>query len=99
MLTDDLETVRKAARGLMYPSESDYPLDVVTFPASAASATAAVEHIAERRGNLQEVPPQKFWSELQGVEGAEGFAALRQTMESILNDLAVIRIGEVQIDV
>jgi hypothetical protein len=96
---EPLDTIREATKGLTYPSESDYPLDAVSFPASAATAHDALQEIADRRGNVETIPPQTFWKELEGVDGAEGFVNLRRVMETNLTSLSVVRIGQAKIDV
>ena len=99
MAADELSQIRQAAQGLTYPSESDYPLDVVTFPATAASPRDALKTAADRRGNVEEISPETFWKELDGVEGAHGFVDLRRVMEANLTRISVVRIGQTTIDV
>jgi hypothetical protein len=95
---DDLDAVRRAADGLLYPSESDEPVEVFRWPAtagrSARDAVAAHEPPGEP---IDEQPAAEFFDRLRHTTDAEGFDALRRALEAAVADLRVFRVGEVSI--
>jgi hypothetical protein len=101
-MQDEMQEIRQACEGLEYPSVSDTPFDVFTWPAGGAGAAKdqVVAHGGARR-KIEEVTPNDFFAEL--VEGDDGdrFRRLRATLESHLKDLRIFRVGdgEVKVDV
>ena len=96
--------------GMLFTSESDYPLEVISFGQvgsptidnlRALTGTAAGTLIEQRNFNdlfyrLTEVYDE---SDPYVVENAERYLGLRAVMEDNLSELTVIRIGEIQIGV
>jgi len=97
----EIGELQAAVAGLLYPSESDEPFDVVWWQAregkSAREAVAA--HGAGRK--IETVPIDAYFSQLDESDDARRFRMLRQTLESRLSDLSVFRVGagEVRVDV
>ncbi len=106
-LQSALET---AADGMLYMSESDYPLTYVGWAGEGAPTVAKLSALLSvPAGTLVE---EYAFSELMDrlgeaydpgdpyiVEYAAKFRALREVMEANLTDLTVIRVGEISIDV
>ena len=91
----ELRALRQAAAGLTYPSETDAPLDVFTWPAAAgASPRAAVESQAPSAGRkLEEVPILEFFAELEACDDGDRFRRLREILTSQLSGVTVLRVG------
>jgi hypothetical protein len=99
-----------AADGLLYMSESDYPLDVRSYPGAGAPTVAKLLALTNTpAGTLVEERSFDQTMDRLGeaydpdddylVEYAARFRALRAVMETQLTDLTVIRIGEIQVHV
>ena len=99
-VTDDLKALRQAAAGLMYPSESDAPFDVFTWPAGAGG-TAREQVVARTKPGepIEEVPVGAFFGELEDTDDAARFRALRAALEATLTDVRVFRVGRLKVDV
>jgi 7,8-dihydro-6-hydroxymethylpterin-pyrophosphokinase len=89
-MPDELEILRKASEGLLYPSESDVPFDPVRF---------ATQSDITRSRPFQEQSLDDFFRELLTTEDADRYRALRQTLESLLKNPKVLRMGARTIDV
>jgi hypothetical protein len=111
-MTDDdlLHTLRAAADGLLYPSESDEPFEAFRWPGSAGrTARAAVaahegetpEGAARERDDvpLDVQTPAAFFGPLEGGEDAGRYRALRRALEAAVRGLTVVRAGERQVAV
>jgi hypothetical protein len=98
---DDLQALAHASEGLTYPSESDAPFEPFQWPAASAGGSArdAVAALGKAGARIEEISPGDFFAELAGSDDAERFKALRQTLESRLSGLKVIRVGERRVDV
>src|SRR5689334_4612849 len=85
----ELAELREAATGLLYPSESDAPFEVLRWGGGAGGTTRdQVAARAPKGQDVEEVPVGTFFGELDGVEDAERFRRLRQVLESRLSGLA-----------
>src|ERR1700759_1529361 len=95
MPTDELQPLRQAVDGLLFPSESDEPFDVIDVPAGPSVSTPLefVRQKAEKRTAV-EVKIDDFFSALAGSEEEERFKNLRQALQSTLTDLHIFRIGD-----
>lgn len=96
MANDDLlQTLRAAADGLYYPSESDEPFEAFRWPGSAGrTARAAVAARAGADVPLDEQSPAAFFDPLAATADADRYRALRGALESAVRGLTVIRAGE-----
>jgi hypothetical protein len=106
-LQSALET---AADGMLFMSESDYPLTYVGWTGEGAPTAANLSALlGVQAGTLVE---QRSFAQTMDhlgeaydpgdpyiVEYAQTFRALREVMEANLTDLTVIRVGEISIDV
>src|SRR4051812_43336766 len=97
MGTNLKDTLKQATDGLMYPSESDAPLDVFVWPAAGKTAVEAVRLNVKIAAPIEERSAAELFDELAGVD--EGFVRLRQVMEATLTGLTVVRFGEVEVGV
>src|SRR5262245_59709534 len=92
MANDQLSDIRRAIEGLLYPSESDEPFDVVDWggggPTSAREQIAA--HVPADR-NIELVPVDHFFEQLRDSDDAERFSQLRDVLQSSLSGLQVFR--------
>jgi hypothetical protein len=98
-LADELAPIRRAAQGLTYPSETDAPVDVFSWPAGPGTAEEAVAANGTKASPVEEVPVATFFGELNGIDDAPRFEKLRQAMEMALSDLRVIRAGKTTVQV
>jgi hypothetical protein len=99
-MQDEMQEIRRACEGLEYPSESDTPFDVFTWPAGGAAKDQVVAHGGKGR-RVEEVTVDDFFAELVEGEDGDRFRRLRATLEAHLKDLKVFRMGggEVKVDV
>lgn len=82
---DELKPLRKAAKGLLYPSDTDEPIEVVSgveVPAGASVSSVAA-----------------FFGELADDANAARFERLRAAVDSTLRDAKVYRAGSTEVDV
>jgi hypothetical protein len=96
---DELKSLEKTVAGLTYPSESDVPFDVLSWPAGGETARDAVVANAGRSRPVEEVPVEQFFSELEETDDAVRYRELRRALEAALSDLRVLRVGSVKVDV
>ena len=89
-MSDVLDDLRSASEGLLYPSESDAPFELVRF--------GALDDIITNRP-FKEQTLDQFFAELLTSDDADRYRALRQTLESRLTNLKVLRIGSIQVEV
>jgi sarcosine oxidase gamma subunit len=106
MAEDAATTIQKAAAGLLYPSESDAPFDLVRWDASKGDPSpATVAALAGGKGKrkarpVELVPPDEFFAALAETDDAARFKALAQTLKKTLTDLRVYRVGgSAQVDI
>ncbi|UQA58364.1 nuclease A inhibitor family protein [Polyangium aurulentum] len=105
--TATLSSIEEAARGLLFPSESDRPL----LPYRFGPEEPTPEAVLRARGLPAETPVEEvslasfFEGVTQAPEGAaeedataERFRALVALLERELTELRVLRVGKVDID-
>jgi hypothetical protein len=81
---------------LLYPSESDAPFDVFHWPVgTGGSAREQVVAHSKTGRQVEEVPLESFFAELEGTDDAERFRGLRRA----LTDQHVFRVGSGKVDV
>src|SRR3954451_2127789 len=99
MADDAAAVIRKAAAGLLYPSESDAPFELVRWDAGKGDPSpATVAALAGGKGKrkarpVEEVPPDEFFAALAETDDAAKFKAVEQTLKKTLTDLRVYRVG------
>lgn len=103
-----LSAMEGAMGGLWYPSESDALVSLVIYADPLPDTTALGQKLGEGEANLQIQPAEAFfrpvlnnpyWASEQGGHLAQKYANLRDVLETHLEDLKTIRIGEVNITV
>jgi hypothetical protein len=109
MSKNALDVLKEASNGLLYPSESDEPFEVVAWGKAEGELTpATLTKLASTKpsAKVEEVALDKFFDFLmQPVEGApeeenpEMFKQLRKAVTEQLTDARVYRIGKVNIDI
>jgi hypothetical protein len=99
MADDAAAAISKASAGLVYPSESDAPFDLVRWDtASGDPSPATVATLAGGKGKrkarpVEEVSLDEFFAALAETDDAAKFKALEQTLRKYLADLKVFRVG------
>lgn len=94
----DALALRKAVEGLTYPSETDAPFDVFTWPGIGGTAENQVAHRAAGRP-VEEISFDAFFGELRDTDEAPRFDALRRVIELALREVRVFRVGVKRVDV
>jgi hypothetical protein len=93
MTADQLQTIRDAITGLLYPSESDEPFEIFQWsPVSGDGRDQVVAHAAGEPVVAKGV--SAFFDDLKDSDDAAGFAALRLALENVLPGLSVFRVGQ-----
>ena len=104
--TPTMTMLRKAAEGLTYPSESDAPLEVMTWgDAHGALTDAQLWHLSgqDTKARIERIDPARFFDRLMhpqhahsqvSPEQAQRFQTLFQTLKDELTDLEVIKVGQ-----
>src|SRR5512145_2516766 len=94
--TSLLRAIDEATRGLLYPSESDFPIEACTYGVEAPTP----EGVLQARGKAPETPVEveSFTPFFEGLDD-ERFSALASLLERELSDLRVYRVGKTDIDV
>ena len=104
--TPTMATLRQAAAGLIYPSETDEPLEVFTWGDARGTLTdAQLWHLSgqDTRARIERVDPARFFERLIHPKHAQGqvspeqakrFEALFQALKAELTDLEVIKVGQ-----
>lgn len=104
-----LHTIKDAAQGLLFPSESDFPIE----PFFYGDQEPTPEGLRERQGlsadvHVEETTLASFFEGLTEVAEdasneqracADRFLALRKLLETSLEDVRVYRLGAVDIEV
>jgi hypothetical protein len=99
---DELDALRRASAGLLYPSESDAPFDVFRWDAPGDAGGSATKAVAAHSGGgepVEETSLDAFFTALDGSQDAARFRELRRAVESSLTSPTVVRVGERKIDV
>ena len=106
MADDAAATIQKAAAGLLYPSESDAPFDLVRWDAtkgdpSPATLAALAGGTGKKKARpVEQVAPDEFFAALAETDDAARFKALEQALKKSLTDLRVFRVGgSAQVDI
>jgi len=96
-----MQSIQEATAGLLFPSESDYPLEAYTFGPEEPTAAA----LLRARGLAPETPVEEttvasfFEGLTEGEDDGSGrFRALVDLLERELTDLRVYRVGKVDIE-
>jgi len=101
-----LAALRRAAKGLLYPSESDEPFKAFRWPAVKGELTAETIRKAGKHPDnspVEEVPLDEFFGELtedleaEGEEGeadAERYRNFEKTLREQLEGFKVFRVGD-----
>ena len=108
MSADTSAALKKATRGLLYPSESDAPFQTIQWKGSEGPLTKQTvlklgKHPASAR--VEQVSLDDFFEELTGEdsgadpEDAAKFQALRQVIEGQLSGVKVFRVGETKVTI
>ncbi len=104
-----MATLKQAVRGLVYPSESEYPFKAFVWDISdltSAVILAQTKHADDTA--LQTINLEEFFAPVIQVQdwfGAEEqasvakFQQLKQILETSLTKIQVYRIGEIEISV
>jgi len=85
-----------AIAGLTYPSDSDEPWRAFLWPAAKLAVTprqALEQHVDAKRA-IVEVSLETFFSQLGEADNAERYARLRRTVQQLLSNIAIIRVGD-----
>jgi hypothetical protein len=99
MADDAAAAIRKAAAGLLYPSEADAPFDLVRWdaaqgdPSPATVAALAGGKWKKKARPAEEVAPDEFFAALAETDDAAKFKALEQALKKALSDLRVYGVG------
>ena len=107
-----LQQLQNAAKGLMYPSETDAALEAFTWQ-SIKDSTFSIDKLLLATRHKLNTPVDglelaDFFAPVSRVEEwmddsekltAERFQDLRETLEHLLADISVYRVGEVNVDV
>jgi Nuclease A inhibitor-like protein len=94
MADDAASAIQHASAGLLYPSESDAPFDLIRWEAGKGEPTA--DTVAKGTGKsrpVQEVPVADFFATLADTDDAAKFQALEEAMKKFLVNLRVFRVG------
>lgn len=105
-----LRALMAAADGLLMPSESDYPFEPFCWKGVGELTPEALlvalglppdTPVEQRTLERQFAPLVRAWDGMDAAERAqrERFAALQAAFEAQLADIAVYRVGEVEIQV
>ncbi|AMM50874.1 hypothetical protein TH61_06295 [Rufibacter sp. DG15C] len=101
------QELEQLSQGLLFISESEYPLEPFTLPAGATAQDASgfLQALGQSGQPVEEVTLAHFFrnmvrtSEGDAVqqENAQKFTALQQWLEKNLQDVKVYRIGQTQV--
>ena len=108
-MTPDLQSIKKAAEGLLFISESDHPFELVLIEDKPASISNKIIQLAKKPAgtavekqdldyffrNMIKVYPE--FSTAQKIT-AQRFSSLVKVLRENLTDIHVYRVGEVQVD-
>lgn len=105
-----LEELRKLTKGLLFMSESDYPIEVFSQAANAQKTLSAQDIVAAKnpKAKVSEVDFDSFFrnatTEQAGQSPEAGqtvvkFQALVKALKENLSDIKVYKVGEIEVDV
>lgn len=89
----------RAAQGLLYPSESDAPFEAFQWKAGGSDPRAAIAAQGKRADEVSEISIDAFFAQLIAGDQGPEFARLKNVLQSQLNDLRVLRVGQIEIDI
>ena len=99
MAQDELQALREASRGLLYPSESDEPIEVFTWDTKEPDAKSAVAARVKKNTKIEEVKLDDFFRELEASDEGTRFKALHQVLLTTLSDVRTLRAGEIEVQI
>lgn len=112
MTTDkatSLQTMGDAAKGLLFPSESDFPIEVFDYGTHEPTPEGVRERLgADANANLEDTTIPYLFEGLTTApdeasdhekSSAARFATLVDVLENELEDVRVYRVGTVDIDI
>jgi hypothetical protein len=109
MTTAILDTLKQATEGLLYTSESDYPFDVFLWqtntltPKQLLTKTKHAKNTPVQVGDFAQffaqVTEEKDWYGPEEKEKVAKYKQLVNTLQTLLSDIQVYRVGEIEIDV
>jgi hypothetical protein len=106
-MNTQLDQIQKAAEGLLFMSESDYPFEAVQFTLNSSTLEQQLQAIAQKELPIEQQSLEYFFrnaikeypeaNEPQ-KQTARRFQTLQELLKSELKGAQVYRIGEIQID-
>lgn len=93
------QDLTKAMADLLYPSESDFPFDLVEGDTPGESPREFVARVSEADLPIEELAPGTFFDPLLESDDDGRFAILRTTLEAHLAQFRVYRVGRTEIDI
>ena len=99
MAEDELQALREATHGLLYPSESDEPIVVFVWDTKEPDALTAVAARAAKDKKTEELHLDDFFRELEASEEAKRFAELHRVLLTTLSIVRVLRVGTVEVQI
>ncbi len=109
MTNQVIEILVKAAEGLLYPSESDYPFEYVEWDTDGKKLTKdLVRKLTGKEATepVKIISLDKFFNNVTEVKDWYGeeekaatvrFVQLKETLQNTLQDIQVFRLGEIEI--
>lgn len=89
-MNDEVDILRQASAGLLYPSESDRPFEAIRI--------GRVDEIIKGRAFVEQ-SLDEFFVELLTTDDADRYRALKQTLQQLLVKIRVYRVGATEVDV
>lgn len=93
------QDLTEAIAGLLYPSESDFPFDLVEGDTPGESPREFVVRVSDSALPIEELAPRTFFEPLLESDDDGRFAILRATLEAHLSQLRIFRVGRTEIDI
>jgi hypothetical protein len=107
IMNPDLQQIETAAHGLLYMSESDYPLDLVVLDGISGNIEEKIKGLnLSSQGPVEKVSLDYFFRNMvrsgpdaptEQKESARRFQVLGQLLKEKLHDVQVYRIGSIQV--
>ncbi len=99
-----ISALAQASAGLLYPSESDEPFDVIRWDEPGLTPFSASDVLALRVGKgraIEEVAVESFFSAIASAMDPERLERLRRTLQKQLTGLQIFRVGtgEAEVDI
>lgn len=98
--TDELQPLAQAIDGLLYPSESDTPFDLISW--GTAAGLDAREHVlahCRAQSPITELSLDAFFSPLANTDDAMHFDELREALHATLTGIRVFRVGSIRVEI